>query len=69
MLKMFVYLNLCICFFIGVISCNGEDGSVNVGGASGGSIKLTTSKLHGAGTIESNGGKGLLILSLPIYLS
>ena len=42
----------------GVISCNGEDGTTNVGGSSGGSVKLTTGTLNGKGRIEVNGGKG-----------
>ena len=52
---------LCIILiFSGVISCNGQDGTVNVGGASGGSIKLTTGELNGKGIIESKGGKGMI---------
>ena len=50
----------CIFIFSGVISCNGQDGTVNVGGASGGSIKLTTGELSGKGIIESKGGKGMV---------
>ena len=45
-------------FITGLISCNGQDGTINVGGASGGSIKLSTGTLNGKGVIKSNGGKG-----------
>ena len=45
-------------YLSGVISCNGEDGTTNVGGSSGGSVKLTTGTLNGKGRIEVNGGKG-----------
>ena len=43
---------------VGVISCNGEDGREGAGGASGGSIWISTTELHGSGLIQSNGGGG-----------
>ena len=53
------WFTLCGTILSGLISCNGEDGTSNVGGASGGSIKLTTVTLNGKGIIKSNGGKGI----------
>ena len=50
-------------YITGLISCNGQDGTINVGGASGGSIKLSTGTLNGKGIIKSNGGKGMFIFS------
>ena len=51
---------LCMLYilFLGVISCNGQDGTIHTGGASGGSIKLITGALNGKGRLETNGGKG-----------
>ena len=46
--------------FTGIISCNGDDGVSQNGGASGGSIKLTTGTLSGSGKIQANGGKGTI---------
>jgi hypothetical protein len=42
----------------GTISCNGEDGKSETGGASGGSIKLQTGALYGKGKLQVNGGQG-----------
>jgi hypothetical protein len=46
----------------GIISCNGEDGRSKAGGASGGSIKLTTINFTGKGKLKANGGIGKIIL-------
>ena len=47
-----------IIFFKVTISCNGEDGKSETGGASGGSIKLQTGALYGKGKLQVNGGQG-----------
>ncbi|KAH3816421.1 hypothetical protein DPMN_117937 [Dreissena polymorpha] len=47
-------------YLTGVISCNGEAGTSQVGGASGGSVILKTAKFNGKGKITANGGAGTL---------
>jgi len=44
--------------FSGVISCNGDAGTSQAGGASGGSIILNAQTFNGKGKVSANGGAG-----------
>ena len=53
-----VLVHVIYLFIPGVISSNGDSGVNGSGGASGGSIWVTTDNLYGSGIIQANGGSG-----------
>lgn len=52
----------------GVISCSGEDGTSQAGGASGGSIILNAHTFNGKGKVMANGGAGKADNSCLVFI-